>query len=130
MGRMIWATSFAFLAGLLIGILGLIIPIAASVAYHRANWSDSDRADEPYSVAIWSDLTTDECFPYLVAIGVIGALSCALGARNGLRSDARRWGPVCWGPLLLLLFPLIGFNRHRDAGYGALLFAVFMAPFV
>ena len=102
MRRAIMATTFGLLAGFLIGIFGPIIFVAASAMY-----MSSDFADEPYSAVVWS---------YLFAIGVIGALNGALGAWNGLRSDARSLWPVCLGPLLLLLYPFVEFIRNPNAG--------------
>jgi hypothetical protein len=131
-GRAILATTFGLLAGFGIGSLGPTIIVAWSAWYRRAHWSHSDWADQPYSVVVWSELTGKRV-PYWFAIGVIGALNGALGARNGLHSDARRLWPVCVGLLLLLLYPLVEFVRYPNAGeigVGALVLAIFMAPFV
>ena len=125
-------TALGILSGLLISALGWIILDAASIFSRRAHWSASDWEDKPFSVTIWSDLT-NEYFPHRVAIGAIGALNGALGARNGLRSDARELGPVWWVPLLLLLYPVVEFIRYPNAGDiwgGAFVVAIFMAPFV
>jgi len=146
MRRAILATTFGLLAGFFIGILGPTIFVAASALYSgnrsiatyaaphcgRAHWSHLDYADEHFSAVIWSELT-GEWVPELFAIGVIGALNGALGARNGLRSAARSLWPVCLGPLLLLLYPFVEYIRNPNAGSmtwgGAVVLAYVMTPF-
>jgi len=110
MTRAFLVTACGLLSGLLIGILGPITLVAALAWRVRASWS----------------ILTDENLPYWVAVGFIGAVNGGIGAWNGRRSDARRPWPVCWVPLMLLLYPLAVFVQypHNSKIWGVILLVV------
>jgi hypothetical protein len=118
-------------SGLLIGILGPVIFIAANVWDDRRRMTDT--TDEPaYLSAVRSSLTNSDLFPYLATVAVAGGVNGAIGAWvgwRGIRGPARTVAV----PLLFLLLPMTSCaeNPSDSKTWGIELFVVvFIGLFV
>jgi hypothetical protein len=112
------------LAGLLIGILGVVTFAAANTWDDRRRMSDTTE-EPPYLSAVWSALTDRLALPYWAATAAAGAVNGGVGAWAGRRGN-RRAAPVAVVPLLLLLYPLAAFVRYPSdsKSWGGELFVV------
>ena len=108
--RMLRVVASGLMSGLLIGILGPTIGVAAGVWDDRRRMSDT--TDEPpYPSAVWSALTNRRALPYWAALTAMGAANGMIGALAGWRGY-RRMAPVVALPLLPLLIPLMSFVEN------------------
>ncbi len=124
------ATS-GLVAGLLIGILGPVIFVAANTWDDRRRMSDT--TDEPsYFSAVWSALSNREALPYWAGVAAAAAMNGVVGALVGWRG-IRRAAPTVLVPLLLLGLPLRSYaeNPSDSKTWGIELFVVvFVGLFV
>jgi hypothetical protein len=108
--RALRVTASGWVLGLLIGILGPVIGVAANVWDDRRRMSDT--TDEPpYLSEVWSTLTNRRALPYWALLTGMGAANGMIGALAAWRGYFRMI-PVLILPLLLFLFPLISFAEN------------------
>jgi hypothetical protein len=91
--RTLRVVASGLLGGLLIGILGVIVFVAACVRDKQLEWTA---------------LTDERLLPYWAVVVAAAAANSELGALAGRRGN-RRSAPVAVIPLLLLLYPLATF---------------------
>jgi hypothetical protein len=118
-------------SGLLIGILGPVVGVAANVWDDRRRMTDTTE-EPPYLSAVWSDLTDRRALPYWAALTGMGAANGVIGAWAGWRGY-RRMAPVLAVPLGVLLLPVVRFARNPSASetlmielFAALFFGLFV----
>lgn len=82
--------------GFLIGILGIVVFVAACVRDDRLEWSV---------------LTDAQYLPYWTVVVLAAAVNCGIGSWVG-RRGGRRLAPVFVIPFLMFLYPLMSFVKN------------------
>lgn len=131
--RWLRATTFGLLVGLLIGILGWVVLVAAFVWDDRRRMSDLYE-ERGYFAAVWSALTNTGGLPFWAAVAAAGAANGGIGGWVAWRTGRCGVVSVLWVALLPLLLPLADYVDNPAGGSkswgGAFVVALFVMPFV